>query len=383
MNTKPIIVCHIVNSLDTGGMENGVINLCNIIDRDQFRPIICCLKKKGTMASRVKSDVGMYDMGFHDGFKIMDIIRLVKLIIMLSPHIVHTHGWGGGSLYGVMSARLACVPLIINGEHGSFFLKRHQIFAQRVLDLLSTMQLSVSGNLKRKIIDNLGIAEERIIVIQNGVDVDIFRGGHNTNELRKELSDCHGIHIDDDCMVIGSIGSLKMQKNQIMLLEALNEMKGITKNKQAVLFIGVGPDLEILQRYVAENYMQDRVAFMGLRDDVPRLLSIMDLVVSTSISIHEGLSNVILEAMSSGKPVISTESVGSSEIITNGFNGFLIDPHKPHQLCEKLMLLQNNRTLLQEMGSNARKHVHCNFSLNKMVSRYEMTYLEALSRRNL
>jgi glycosyltransferase involved in cell wall biosynthesis len=383
MSTKPIIVCHIVNSLDTGGMENGVINLCNMIDREQFKPIICCLKNRGTMADRVKANVEMHEMEFHDGFRIMDMIRLARKIAKLSPHIVHTHGWGGGSFYGVISAKLACVPAIINGEHGAFFLKHHQIVAQRVLDRLLSKHLSVSENLKMKIKDNLGIAEERIIVIQNGVDIDLFSGGYNTYGLRKELSDCHGVHIDDDCMVIGSIGSLKIQKNQIMLLEALNEMKGITNNKQAVLFIGVGPDLEILQRYVAEKHLQDRVAFLGLRDDVPYWLSIMDLVVSTSISTHEGLSNVILEAMSSGRPVISTESVGSSEIITNGFNGFLIDPHKPHQLCEKLMLLQNNRTLLQEMGSNARKHVHCKFSLKKMVSSYEMTYREASGRRNL
>ena len=88
MNTKPIIVCHIVNSLDTGGMENGVINLCNMIDRDQFKPIICCLKEKGTMADRVRADVELHVMGFEDGFRIIDTICLVKQIkkLFINPN---------------------------------------------------------------------------------------------------------------------------------------------------------------------------------------------------------------------------------------------------------------------------------------------------------
>jgi glycosyltransferase involved in cell wall biosynthesis len=113
------------------------------------------------------------------------------------------------------------------------------------------------------------------------------------------------------------------------------------------MFIGTGPDLEMLQRYVIDNDMQGQVLFLGLRDDMPTVLSFVDLLVSTSISSHEGMSNVILEAMASGKPVISTESVGSAEIIRDGYNGFLVDSASTQHLCESILLLQKNRPCLR------------------------------------
>jgi glycosyltransferase involved in cell wall biosynthesis len=170
-----------------------------------------------------------------------------------------------------------------------------------------------------------------------------------------------------------------------MLLKAIKEI-GQTeeyRNRQIVMFIGTGPDLEMLQRYVIDNDMQGQVLFLGLRDDMPTVLSFVDLLVSTSISSHEGMSNVILEAMASGKPVISTESVGSAEIIRDGYNGFLVDSASTQHLCERLLLLQKNRALLKEMGDNARKHVQGNFSLAKMIEGYEMVYEETLLGRSI
>ena len=67
-----LLVCHIVTKLDVGGMENGIINLCNGINRQYFKPVICCLNEKGTMATRLKSDVDIYNIQINQNNKIIE-----------------------------------------------------------------------------------------------------------------------------------------------------------------------------------------------------------------------------------------------------------------------------------------------------------------------
>lgn len=376
---QKIRVCHVVNALDVGGMENGVVNLCNNLDRSKFEPMICCLYHTGPMADRLRPDVRVINMAQSQGKSILSVFRLARLFKQIKPDIVHTHAWGGGSLYGITGARLANVPVIINGEHGSFFLKNHQVILQRILARISNLTLSVSESLKRRIVKNLGIPDEKIKVFPNGVDTDKFTGNYDWSYISEECTQKYGFSLNGNSFIIGSVASLKAEKNQIMLLEALREIKHENDGRKIkVIIVGDGPDLEKLMQFVRDNQLERDVVFLGNRQDIPQLLPAFDVLISTSISRHEGMSNVILEAMSSGLLVIATKSVGTTEVVREGETGFLIEENDVSALINKINLLRNDRELVRRMGAQARKIAKEQYSIAKMVENYEKLYLRIL-----
>ncbi len=126
-----IKLVHFLSRFDIGGMENGITNICNRINRDRFEPVVCCLKGAGSMVSRLKPDVKVINLSYPDGKAPFRPFKLSRYFKKERPAIVHTHGWGGCSLDGILGARISGVPGIINGEHGSIFLKPYQLFLQK------------------------------------------------------------------------------------------------------------------------------------------------------------------------------------------------------------------------------------------------------------
>ena len=374
--SEKVKVVHVVPSLDTGGMENGVINICNMLERASFQPTICCLNRPGAMAGRLKADVQLFNMNMQEGRPFINCWNLIWYFRELRPDIVHTHAWGGGSFEGIVGAKLTRVPVIINGEHGSFFLKSHQVMLQRFLAAMCNITLSVSKSLKERVVKNLRIPPEKIKVIPNGVDTDIFSGRHDCSYLREELKNRFGMVVDEDSIIIGCVGSLKPEKNQMMLLAALERVGKRIENNLKAIFIGDGPDRSKLEQFVKEKGLLNDVVFLGIREDIPQLLSLFNILVSTSISRHEGMSNVILEAMSSGLPIVATRSIGTSELVTEGVTGFLVDDNDVGALVERLILLGNNAELRKKMGRAARRLVEKEFSIIRMVKNYEDLYLD-------
>ena len=382
--SQKIKIVHVVTTLGTGGMENGIVNLCNRHNRDNFELTVCCLKSVGEMTKRLRDDVTVKCINFSEGKPTFAPIKMARYFKRHQPDIVHTHGLAGGSYVGIVGAKLAGVPVIINGQHGSFFLRPHQVMLQKVLAAICDETLSVSEPLKDRVVQNLGISPEKIRVIPNGVDTDIFSGKYDCPYLREELKRKFGIIIDDDSVVIGCIGSLKPEKNQLMLLKALREIKHEKAGKQIkAIFVGDGVDLPDLVRFVKDNGLERDVGFLGNRNDIPQLLSAINILISTSISRHEGMSNVILEAMSSNLPVIATRSIGTSELIRDGLTGFLIDQDDVAELADRIALLSGDLKLRKAMASNAHNAVKDKYSITKMVSDYEKVYLDILKGRKL
>ena len=382
-NKEKIRLIHIVPSLDTGGMENGVINLCNNHDRNRFVLTVCCLRSFGKMSNRLKSDVSIELINQPEGKAPLSPLRLATYYRKKAPDIVHTHGFAAGSYAGILGAKLAGVPVIINGEHGSFHLKRHQVFLQRVLSRLTDVNLSVSESLKEKTVRNLKISPEKITVIRNGVDTAIFSGNYPKDPLQKDIARKHGIIIDDSSFVLGNVGSLKSEKNQTMILKALrrlNEKKPDNREKVRLILVGDGPDRAALESQISKNDLEKQVAFLGIRDDIPQVISIMDVMILSSI--HEGLSNVLLEAMSSGVPVITTNSTGSSEVVSEGKTGFIVEAGDVDTLSERIEILQNDSALKNKMSFNAKDLARAKFSIKNMVDNYETIYKMTLEKKN-
>lgn len=370
-----IKVCHVLTRLDVGGLENGIVNLCNGHDRLRFEPSICCVKEGGLMAERLKPDVRVDILHSPEGKAPLRFLRLAKYFRATRPHIVHTHGWGQSSFDGILGAWLARVPVIINGEHGTFETKRHQVQLQRFLAMLCDSTLSVSYAHKKKVVETLSINPDRISVIHNGVDTDIFTGAYDTSSLVKELRSDFAACIDGNTFVIGCVGSIKPIKNQQLLLHAVAELKKIEPHGNFItLFIGQGPDLPMLRKLSDELGITREVVFLGQRKDIPELLSLIDVLVLPSQTGKEGLPNVVLEAFSSSMPVISTQSVGTHEVMVENETGWLLTSEDPIELCKRLKELMVDPNKTMTMGAKSQQHVQLKYSLQTMVEKYQHFY---------
>ncbi len=167
------------------------------------------------------------------------------------------------------------------------------------------------------------------------------------------------------------MGSLYPVKGHRFLLEAMPEILRRWP-KARLLVIGRGELEVVLKEQVERLAIGANVHFLGMRPDVPRLLSLLDVFVLPSLS--EGLSLALLEAMASGKPVVATRVGGNPELIDHGKTGFLIQPEDEKDLAAHLLNLLSDPGMMQQFGRQASERVREHFSMGQMVDRYRDLY---------
>jgi len=367
-------VVHVVQSLDVGGMENGIVNIANIINKDKFKLTICCLSHKGALANRiVDNGVSLICMDWKGGVDLNLFWSLAKIFRDIGADIVHTHGWLS-FVYGAVASKLSGIKVLINGEHGTFNLdKTRRIIAYRLLSLFVSKFLTVSLSLKAELKKTLFIRDEKIVTIPNGVDAEKFRP-RSSEEIQTVK---RSIGIPVTAKVIGSVGRLEPVKNYEMLIQAFQELYKEFPRLYCI-FIGEGSCRARLENLADSLGIKERVLFLGKMNEPQDALPVMDIFVLTSFS--EGMSNTILEAMACSIPVVATNVGGNSEMVTKEINGYLVDSGNIIQLCNciRVLLTEDSRRL--EYGANSRNIVKNEYELNKMVSKYENVYLELMGK---
>jgi len=179
-----------------------------------------------------------------------------------------------------------------------------------------------------------------------------------------------------DSLVVGTVARLSRQKGIEYLLHAA---KTVIKQFPDITFIiaGKGPLESQLKGLSIKLGISDKVKFLGFNDDIPKLLSVIDIFVLPSL--WEGMPNVVLEAMAAGKPVIATDTGGSKDIIDSGINGVLVEPKNSEALAEAILALLGDPAQRKRLGESARDKVKERFPIDKMVSKTEQIYTKLLN----
>ncbi len=365
-----IHIMHVQESLEVGGMENGIVNLVNRMDKGVFSLSVCCINRTGALRERiVDRSVKVFDLGQKEGIACGLPFRLRALFRKERVDIVHTHNFYSG-FYGIPGARLAGVPLVVHGEHGTLVLdKRARAIAIRLLSAFVDSFLTVSKALKEDFIRKTGIDAGKVKVIVNGVDTEKFSVSLNKEEQKRRLN------IAANSKVIGSVGRLVPVKNYRLLLEAAQRLSAEDINLTCV-FLGDGPCRQDLKRS-AEKYGL-KALFLGERSGVAEVLAALDVFVLSSL--NEGMSNTILEAMAAGKPVVATDVGGNSELVNDGITGFLVASGDQHALAAKIKTLLGDQRLAAAMGTAGKEKIEREFSLQRMVTNYENFYYSLINK---
>ena len=292
------LVAHIIHRFGTGGLENGMVNLLNNFPEPAYRHAVICLEGFTEFRRRVTSPrVHFYDIEKKPGKDPSHYWRLWRLLRSLKPDLVHTRNLSG--LEGQFVAWAAGVGARVHGEHGRDVFDLHGANSaynrlRRLARPLVRRYIPVSRDLEQWLVETVGATPERIKQIYNGVDQSRFRP-RAEGEAR-----CLPEAFSNNAFVIGTVGRLAAVKDQPTLVRAFVEASKAVDvgDRLRLVIVGDGELRAECERLLAEAGLSDRALFPGDRDDVPDFLRSLDLFVLPSLG--EGISNTILEAMSSG-----------------------------------------------------------------------------------
>ncbi|MDR0912505.1 MAG: glycosyltransferase family 4 protein [Methanobrevibacter sp.] len=298
-------------------------------------------------------------------FIIFATISLIKTVKKYNVDIIHGHFLFPAGLVAILGGFFTKRKVYLTA-HGSDILiqyKKHKLLRPVIKFILKHADeiLAVSNDLKEEIIKiNVPNIESKTHLYLNTVDIDKFKEYNKKQDKKSNINSkiesniesniksniFKEFNISNNQPTIIFVGNLVKVKNLFNLLKA----KKLMKNDANLLIVGDGQLSTKLKEFTSKNNIKN-VIFTGSRNDVDKILPMIDLLVLPSISESFGL--VILEALACGKPVIGSNIGGIREIITEDV-GILIDPNNPQEIANAIDLILNNKNLREKFKKHAR-----------------------------
>ena len=292
------------------------------------------------------------------------VLRMARWLKQERVELVHVHDFYA-TMLAVPAAKLAGCKVIVGRLDLAHW---HGKARRKLLQGLTRMADHVVGNaeaIRRMLIQEEGIAPEKISVIPNGLDLARF-DQRMREGLQAPLPDTHG-----EPVVVHVANMNHPVKRQEDLLQALATVRRQGKALHAFL-VGDGPRRPELVRLAESLGLADRVHFLRHRADVPAIYARADFGVLCSSA--EGMSNAVMEGMAARLPMVVTDVGGNPELVADGERGLVVPPMKPEALAGAFLTLLEDRERGRQMGAEARAFVERELSLTRMVRRHDELY---------
>lgn len=371
---EPRLIAHVIFRLQIGGLENGLVNIINGLPRDRFRHAVICIDTFTDFRERICSDdVPVIAINRKPGRDPGAFFRLLRVIRELRPDIIHTRNLA--ALDALLPAFIARVPFRIHSEHGRDMDNLDGSNAkQRILRKLHRplvhRYIAVSPDLADYLRNEIRVDTRRIEQITNGVDTERFFPPRVMEDKCLELKDFCG-----DRLLIGTVGRLDHVKDQVNFVQAvatLFERRPELRGRLCLAIAGDGPARPDVKAALVDGALADVCWLPGGRSDVPQILRTLDLFVLPSLA--EGISNTILEAMATGLPIVATRVGGNDILVRDGINGSLAPAANPRALADAIESYVDDADRRALSGEQSRRLAVEEFSLERMISRYQSVY---------
>ena len=382
-DNRPLLM-HVVHRFDTGGLENGLVNLINNLPTATYRHAIVALTEVTDFRRRIRNDeVEFIALHKGPGHGVWLYPRLFALMRRLRPAIVHTRNLA--ALEAVVPAWLAGVPVRLHGEHGRDVgdldgSNRKYQWLRRLYQPFVTHYVALSRDLADYLVERVGVAPQRVTQVYNGVDTARFRpvaGG-----VDRTADPVAGCPFDPARhWLVGTVGRMQPVKDQCTLVRAFLrafELHPSLRERLRLVLVGDGPLRAQCQALLNAAGAADMAWLPGERDDVPELMRGLHCFVLPSLA--EGISNTILEAMASGLPVIATHVGGNADLVNRDHTGLLVPANDAEAMAQALARLAAAPQAAAAMGQAGRAKAEARFSMQAMVAAYRALYDDHLAR---
>jgi glycosyltransferase involved in cell wall biosynthesis len=368
----PLVIAHVLSSFGLGGQESVAVQLAKLQQDDGHTVLAVSLAPGATGPSaKLFREAGVSTATVAKGPRV-DPSLPIRLAMHLRRHhvaVVHTHN-PHALIYGAPAAHLSGA-VAIHSKHGMNPDRPRRLWLRRNAARFVDAYVAVTPALKTAAIASGDCERSRLHVISNGIDVNRFAPNPAARrEVRSELG------ISDDAWVVCTVGRLAEEKNQGALVDA---MAPLLDQRRRLVIVGDGPARSTLREQLDGMDRGHFVCMTGARGDVERLLAAADVFALTSRT--EGLPLVLLEAMATGLPVVSSAVGGIPDVVEHRATGLLFEAGALEPLRRQLDWLSMDAPLSRQLGRAARHHVVTRYSVERMAAEYDALYADALWRR--
>lgn len=365
----PVEVCFLIGDLAVGGTETQLLRLIEGLDRRLVRPHLCILDGTGAESMTLEPTccpvmrLGVKSLrSLRAAAAARDFVRYLRRERI---DVLQTF-FADSTVFGGLIGRLARVPRIVRTRRDLVFwtTRSHRLLWRRVDTVLRRFACSAvitnSDACAEAVVSEEDIPRDRITVIPNGLSLDRFAA---ISSWRRRSS-------RSDKPTIGVVAMLRSEKGIDLFVRSLSQLQSRRRTVNAIV-AGDGGLRNDLARLINSLGLADVVTLAGKVDNIPAFLEGIDIAVLPSYT--EGFPNAIIEYMAAGRPIVATGVGGTRELITHGFDGWLVPPNDPAALSDGIQRLLDDPALAESLAAAARVTAR-EFAMETMIERHQDFY---------
>jgi glycosyltransferase involved in cell wall biosynthesis len=370
-------ILYVIRSLEKGGTENQVVTLLRHLHRKTHLCHVFALEPGGRLQG-VLNDLGVSvysgDLKHTDFYRapwklLLSQLKLISVLRRIRPQVVHSF-LPLATFMGALAGRVTNVPSIITARRALATHQERYAVLKPLDRIANALSHRVTVNSKAVWEDTVRrdhIDPSKLTLIYNGVDSAPFESARSQRAaVRRQLG------IKNHEPVIIAVANLIPYKGHADLIRAAKQVIAAIPESR---FLLVGEDRGIqkeLEGQVKAMGISERMMFLGHRNDIPQLLAASDLYILASH--EEGFSNVVLESMAAGLPVVATDVGGNREAVLDGVTGWLVPPKDPETMAEKIILTLDGLAGAKIQGDQGRLRVKQFFTVEQMIDAHVKLY---------
>jgi glycosyltransferase involved in cell wall biosynthesis len=351
------LVLHTESSTGYGGQEIRILTECAWLRAHGWEVLVAGQPGSRLLAEAAAAGVPTAGIAMRHALHAGALAALRRLMAQRRVGIVHTHS-SVDSWLATLAARSLRLP-VVRSRHVAIAVGRRAAWVYHLADRIVT-----SGEAVREILVAAGVRPERVVSIPPGVDVERFHPGVRGDAVRRELGLAGP--------VVGMVADLRRSKGHAVFLEAVRDALSVLPGLRG-LVVGDGVGRDRVRRLVADLGLAGAVAMTGFRRDVPEVMAALDLLVLPSIK-SEATSQVLLQALAVGTPVVATTVGGSPEIVRDGETGWLVPPADAGALAQAMLDALARPGEARRRAAAGQREVRERFSLPAAMARTIAVY---------
>lgn len=364
-NKDKIRILHIAQA--AGGVERYLQMLLKHMDTEKYENILLCSqiynidKFDSVLVDCIQVDM-QREIGLHD---IKSIIKVRKVIKEINPDIIYAHSSKAGAIARIANAWTN--NICVYNPHGWAFnmecssvKKNIYRLIEKILSLLCRKIICISEAEKESAIKNHVCKEDKLCVIYNGIEISTKKEMNAFSRMQ--------LGIPEEAFVVGMVGRLSRQKSPDIFIRAAELIKKEIPNAFFII-VGSGEMENEVRDYATKHALEKALLITGWVDNPAMYINCFD--VATLLSRWEGFGLALAEYMLAEKPIVATNVDAIPNLITNQYNGLLVEVDNYREVAERVVRLHNNEGVKVELSKNALKTVYERFDINRVIKEHE------------
>ncbi|MBU1097256.1 MAG: glycosyltransferase family 4 protein [Bacteroidetes bacterium] len=342
MAAQTIKVLHIDTEYTWRGGQQQAIYLHEALSSEGIYSALVCQPHSELLLKCRSKNLKVIPVKMFNELDIFAAVKIARICKRENFNFLHCHSAHSLSI-GILIKLFMRDIKLIGVRRVDFHIRNKWKYNNKYVDKV----VCISDKIKKVLIED-AILEEKLITIKSGIDINKFKDVIPNDKFRNEFN------IDRNKLIVGTIAAFVGHKDYYNFVSAASI---VCSKKDNVVFVAVGDGelLDEIKLRVHDYNLDERFIFTGYRTDIGEILKTFDVFVLASKK--EGLGTSILDAQSTGLPVIATNTGGIPEIIEDGVTGIIVEPRHPEVLASAIIDLVEDDSKRNLIGLRGKESV--------------------------